>query len=66
MCLDYIALVPIINNIDDYSNRLVHSKINKEAAYEYANSVQESLDEVSHAAERYFCTETSYLRYPRI
>ena len=50
MCFDYSALVLVINNIDDFLNRLVLSKITKETSYEYANSMQGVL-EVTNATK---------------
>ena len=54
MVLDYIHLVPTINQIEDFSIKLVLSKISKEEAYAFANKVRDNLDEVGIAAERYF------------
>ena len=41
MCTEYLRTLPLINKIDDFSNKLIFSKISKADAYTFASELQD-------------------------
>ena len=54
MSTEYLKILPFINRINDNSNKLILSKITKQEGYRFAGVLQDSLDELAHACEKYF------------
>ena len=54
MSSEYLKILPLINRINDNSNKLILSKITKQEGYRFAGVLQDSLDELAHACEKYF------------
>ena len=53
MVNEYLRIIPNINKINANSNRLILSKISKQDGYVFVEQVQDFLDELSLACERY-------------
>ena len=45
MCEEYLKILPLVNKIDDFSNKLILSKISKEEGYSFASDLQDVIDE---------------------
>ena len=54
MCDEYLRALPLINKIDDFSNKLILSKISKEDAYTFASELQDVLDDLTEACQKYY------------
>ena len=46
--------IPVVNKINDNSNKLILSKISKQDGYQFAGLLPDSIDELSHACEKYY------------
>ena len=51
---EYLKIIPVINRINDNSNKLILSKISKQEGYRFAGLLQDSIDELARACEKYF------------
>ena len=49
-----MKILPLVNRINDYSNKLILSKITKEEGYLFASALQDVIDELSRSCERYY------------
>ena len=54
MCSEYLRTLPLINRIDDMSNKLILSKISKADAYAFASELQDALDSLAEACVKYY------------
>ena len=54
MCEEYLKILPLVNKIDDYSNKLILSKISKEEGYLFASDLQDVIDELARACDKYY------------
>ena len=54
MCTEYLRTLPLINKIDDMSNKLILSKISKADAYAFASELQDVLDSLAEACVKYY------------
>ena len=54
MCDEYLRILPLINKIDDFSNKLILSKISKEDAYTFASELQDVIDDLAQACDKYY------------
>ena len=54
LAVEYLKIIPVINRISDNSNRLILSKISEQDGYQFAGQVQDSIDELSRACEKYY------------
>ena len=46
--------IPVVNKINDNSNKLILSRISKQDGYRFAGLLQDSIDELSRACEKYY------------
>ncbi|MEL6804089.1 MAG: hypothetical protein AAFO91_09940 [Bacteroidota bacterium] len=51
---EYLKIIPVINRINDNSNKLILSKISKQDGYSFASQVQDAIDELSRACVKYY------------
>ena len=54
MCNEYLRALPLLNSMDDMSNKLILSKISKAEAYAFASQLQDALDALGEACAKYY------------
>ena len=54
ICNEYLRALPLINGLDDTSNKLILSKISKSEAYAFASQLQDALDSLGEACTKYY------------
>ena len=54
MSAEYLKILPLINKINDNSNKLILSKISKGEGYLFAATLQDSLDELARVCEKFY------------
>ena len=51
---EYLKIIPVINQINDNSNKLILSKISKQDGYTFASKCQDAIDDLVNACEKYY------------
>ena len=46
---EYLKIIPVINQINDHSNKLILSKISKQDGYTFASKCQDAIDDLVSA-----------------
>ena len=46
LTVEYLKIIPVINRINDNSNKLILSKISKQDGYRFASQVQDAIDKL--------------------
>ena len=47
-------MIPVVNRINDNSNKLILSKISKQDGYQFAGLLRDSIDELARACKKFF------------
>ena len=51
---EYLKIIPVINQINDNSNKLILSKISKQDGYTFASKCQDAIDDLVSACVKYY------------
>ena len=51
---EYLKIIPVINQINDNSNKLILSKISKQDGYTFASQCQDAIDDLVSACVKYY------------